>query len=218
MKQFDVITIFPPILDSYINESLFKRAQKNKILKIKMHNLRQWTADRHQTVDDKPYGGGPGMVMMPGPVFDCLEHVANLSPLEPHTILLTPQGRPFSHRIASELAEHKNLIFICGHYEGVDERFIDLCVDRELSIGDYVLTGGEIPAMVITDTVTRLIPNVIKPESLEEESHSDMNSEYPQYTRPEVYGKLKVPEVLLTGNHKDIKVWRQNHQPSRAKI
>ena len=226
MKQFDVITIFPPILDSYINESLFKRAQKNKILKIKMHNLRQWTADRHQTVDDKPYGGGVGLVFKIEPLMKALLSLSlplkkgevgrGSKKLKNKTriILMAANGKKFTQKEAKRLAKYDQLIFVCPRYEGVDAR-VEKMVDEKISIGDYVLTGGELPAMVIMDAVARHYPSFVgKQESVKAESFSrEGYLEHPQYTRPEVIEyqgkKLRVPKVLLSGHHGEIKKWRE---------
>ncbi len=217
--KIDIITLFPKMFDGPLNESIMWRAQDKKFIELNIVDLRQFGIDERRTVDDKPYGGGAGMILRVDVIDNALKFL-KVKPKSKNTkiVVLDAGGEKFTQKKAYAYSELKRLVLICGRYEGIDHRVHENFVDDIISIGDYVLTGGEIPAMVITDTVTRLIPNVIKPESLEEESHSDMNSEYPQYTRPEVYGKLKVPEVLLTGNHKDIKVWRQNHQPSRAKI
>ena len=217
--QIDIITLFPKMFDGPLNESIMWRAQDKDFLKLNIVDMRQFGIDERRTVDDRPYGGGAGMILRVDVIDNALKFL-KVKPKSKNTkiVVLDAGGEKFTQKKAYAYSELKRLVLICGRYEGIDHRVHENLVDEIVSIGDYVLTGGEIPAMVIADAVTRLIPNVIKPESLEEESHSDMNSEYPQYTRPEVYGKLKVPEVLLTGNHKDIKVWRQNHQPSRAKI
>lgn len=201
--KIDIITLFPNLFKSVFSESLISRAQKNKICEIEIHNLRNWTQDKHKTVDDRPFGGGPGMVMK----VDILDKALKSFP-KGYKILLTPQGKLFNQKIAKKLAKEKNLILICGHYEGFDERIRDL-VDEEISIGDYVLTGGEIPAMAVLDCVVRLLPGVVgKEASLEEESFSVGLLEYPQYTRPENYQGKKVPEILLSGNHAKITKWR----------
>jgi len=193
------------------SESLIARAQKQKIAAITIHNLRDWSTDKHKTVDDKPFGGGPGMVLK----VDVVDRALRDLPAG-HKILLTPQGKPFSQPLAKKLAQQKQLILICGHYEGFDERIRDL-VDEEISIGDYVLTGGEIPAMVIVDTVVRLLPGVVgKEASLTEESFSQNLLEYPQYTRPEEYQGKKVPPVLLSGNHAEITKWRAEQSKKRT--
>jgi len=211
--KIDIITLFPKLFESVFSESLISRAQKQKITTIKIHNLRDWSTDKYKTVDDKPFGGGPGMVLK----VDVVDRALQSLPAG-HKILLTPQGQPFSQPLAKKLAKQKQLILICGHYEGFDERIRDL-IDEEISIGDYVLTGGEIPAMVIVDTVVRLLPGVVgKAASLTEESFSAGQLEYPQYTRPENYQGKTVPPVLLSGNHKKIKQWRQAEAEKRTKI
>ncbi|MEK7622489.1 MAG: tRNA (guanosine(37)-N1)-methyltransferase TrmD [Patescibacteria group bacterium] len=210
--KIDIITLFPNLFKSVFSESLIGRAQKNKICEIKIHNLRDWTKDKHKTVDDRPFGGGPGMVMK----VDILDKALKSFP-KGYKILLTPQGKLFNQKIAKKLAKEKNLILICGHYEGFDERIRDL-VDEEISIGDYVLTGGEIPAMAVLDCVVRLLPGVVgKEASLEEESFSVGLLEYPQYTRPENYQGKKVPEILLSGNHAKITKWRTEEAKKRTK-
>jgi tRNA (guanine37-N1)-methyltransferase len=193
------------------SESLINRAQKQNIAAINIHNLRDFSADKYGTVDDKSFGGGPGMVMKVDVVDQALKSLDS-----GHKILLTPQGQPFKQARAQKLSQLDRLILICGHYEGYDERIRSL-VDEEISIGDYVLTGGEIPAMVIVDTVVRLLPGVVgKVDSLAEESFSQNSLEYPQYTRPEDYQGKKVPPVLLSGNHAEIKKWRQEQSKKRT--
>jgi len=209
--KIDIITLFPKLFESVFSESLIARAQKQKIAAITIHNLRDWSTDKHKTVDDKPFGGGPGMVLK----VDVVDRALRDLPAG-HKILLTPQGKPFSQPLAKKLAQQKQLILICGHYEGFDERIRDL-VDEEISIGDYVLTGGEIPAMVIVDTVVRLLPGVVgKEASLTEESFSQNLLEYPQYPRPEEYQGKKVPPVLLSGNHAEITKWRAEQSKKRT--
>jgi len=217
MLQFDIITIFPHILDSYLEESILGRAQKNKLIAINMHDLRQWTSDKHRTVDDTPYGGGVGMVMMVEPISKAL--AATVDPRKKtRTILLSPRGERFTQKKATSLAQYEQIVFVCGRYEGVDHRVVEL-VDEELSIGDFVLNGGELPAVMAAEAVSRLIPGVLgKDESSVEESFSDSDTtEYPQYTRPEVFTSddgtvLKVPEVLLSGNHRAIADWREKQR------
>ena len=211
--KIDIITLFPKLFESVFSESLISRAQKQKITTIKIHNLRDWSTDKYKTVDDKPFGGGPGMVLK----VDVVDRALQSLPAG-YKILLTPQGQVFNQKIAQKLSSYKNLILICGHYEGYDERIREL-IDEEISIGDYVLTGGEIPAMVIVDTIVRLLPGVVgKAASLTEESFSAGQLEYPQYTRPENYQGKTVPPVLLSGNHKKIKQWRQAEAEKRTKI
>jgi len=224
MLRFDIITIFPGMFDTVVNESIVKRAQEKKKVVIKVHDLRGWTNDVHRKVDDRPFGGGPGMVMMPGPIFAALKKVRGVR--KAYVILTCPGGTPFTQKKALQLSKKKNIIFICGHYEGVDERVREELVDESLSIGDYVLTGGELPAMVMIDAVTRLLPGVLgKAESLESETFEGGLLEYPHYTRPADFKGKKVPSVLLSGNHKDIEDWRralalkrtQKHRPDLLK-
>lgn len=207
--KFDIVTIFPNIFDSYFNESILKRAQKKGLIEIKTHNLRDHTEDKHKTVDDKPFGGGAGMVMKVEPIYKAVEAIEKKK--KNKIILLSAKGKKFNQKMARQLAKLDQLVFICGRYEGVDERVAKKIADMEVSIGDYVLTGGELPAMVIIDAVARLLPGVIKKESLEEESHSKNGElEYPQYTRPENFIGWKVPKVLLSGHHKKIEEWRKS--------
>jgi len=220
--RFDIITIFPNIFDSYLKESIVKRAQAKKLVKINIHNLRDYTIDRHKTVDDRPYGGGFGMVFMVEPILKAVTALRKVkSPAkstgrcQSKVILLSPKGKKFDQPMARRLAKLDQVILICGRYEGVDERVAKYIADEEVSIGDYILTGGELPAMVMVDTVTRLIPGAITQGSLEEESFSksDKYKEYPHYTRPEqvmIKGKKRwVPKVLLSGNHQKIKEWQE---------
>ncbi|OGD61268.1 tRNA (guanosine(37)-N1)-methyltransferase TrmD [Candidatus Beckwithbacteria bacterium RIFCSPLOWO2_02_FULL_47_23] len=215
--KIDIITLFPKLFDSVFSESLIKRAQTKKIAAIKIHNLRDWSIDKYKTVDDKPFGGGPGMVLKVDVLDRAISGLRSKIP-DPRIILLTPQGQTFNQKIAQRLSSYKNLILICGHYEGYDERIRTL-VDEEISIGDYVLTGGEIPAMVIVDAVVRLLPGVVgKEASLLEESFSQNLLEYPQYTRPEKYKNMSVPPILLSGNHAEIKKWREEQSKARTKM
>ena len=215
--KIDILTIFPEMFKGPFDESLLKRAQDKGLVKIKIHNLRHWAKDKHKTVDDKPFGGGPGMVIKVEVIDQALN---DLKKKNSKTILLTPQGKAFNQKKAKSLSKLEHIILICGHYEGVDERIRQNLVDEEISIGDYVLTGGEIPAMVVVDTVVRLMPGVVgKEESLEEESFSPPANglEYPQYTRPAEYKDWKVPEVLLSGNHKKISQWRKEQAIKKTK-
>ncbi|MDD2753054.1 MAG: tRNA (guanosine(37)-N1)-methyltransferase TrmD [Candidatus Portnoybacteria bacterium] len=207
--KFDIITIFPKIFDSYFGESILARAQKKKLIKIKAHDLRKWASDKHKKVDDSPYGGGPGMVMKVDVIYKAVKAIKKKS--NDRLILFSAKGKPFTQADARRLAEYDRLIMICGRYEGVDERVAEHIVDEELSVGNFVLTGGEIPAMIVVDAVARLLPGVLgKEDSLAEESFSsDGYLEYPQYTRPEEFNDWKVPEVLLGGNHKEIEEWRR---------
>ena len=209
----DIITIFPGVFKPYFEESILKIAQKKRKLKIGLHNLRDYTLDKHAKVDDRPFGGGPGMVMMFEPIFRAVAAIKrrrNGRGRVAKVILLSPQGKTFNQKIAEKLSKYKQLILICGRYEGVDERVRRELVDEEISIGDYVLTGGELAAMVLVDAVSRLIPGVLgHRDSSRFESFSENLLEYPQYTRPADFRGMRIPEVLLSGNHKKIKEWRR---------
>jgi tRNA (guanine37-N1)-methyltransferase len=210
--RFDIITIFPDIFDSYFNESIIKRAQKKKIAKIKIHNLRDFSEDKRRTVDGRPYGGGSGMVLMAEPIYQAVKAIKKKK--KSKIILLSAKGKKFGQKTAERFSKLEQMIIICGRYEGVDERVAKYLTDEEISIGDYVLTGGELPAMIVVDAVSRLLPGAIAKESLAEESFSrERFLEYPHYTRPEELlmngKKRKVPKILLSGNHKKIKEWRE---------
>jgi tRNA (guanine37-N1)-methyltransferase len=209
--KIDILTLFPEMFDSFKAFSILGRAVEKNILEIEAFNIRDFAANKHKQADDYPYGGGAGMVMLPQPLSDALNHVLSRYPEDkPKVIYLSPQGRVLTQALARELSAEPALILLCGHYEGIDQRVIDKYIDMEVSIGDYVLTGGELPAMVLVDCVTRLIPGVLgSSESILEESHSAGLLEYPQYTRPAVYEGDSVPEVLLSGNHKEINKWRR---------
>jgi tRNA (guanine37-N1)-methyltransferase len=219
--KFDILTIFPEIFDSYFGESIIKRAKENGAVEIETHNLRDYTENKHRNVDDTPYGGGAGMVMRVEPIFNCINSLKAKSQkpdsaaggLKARTILFSAKGKRYTQKDARRLAGYDQLILICGRYEGVDERVAEHLVDEEISIGDFVLTGGEIPAMLVVDSVTRLLPGVLgNEESAVFESHSeDGYLEYAQYTKPEEFEGWKVPEVLLSGNHKEIEKWRENN-------
>lgn len=222
--RIDIFTLFPGMFSGPFDDSIIKRAVNEGLVEINIHNIRDYTHDKHHTVDDYAYGGGAGMVMKPEPVFEAVETVkssvqstTDTGGQEPPVILLTPQGKLFRQSMARELAKCDWLMLICGHYEGVDERIREHLVTEEISIGDYVLTGGELAAMVVTDAVVRLIPGVLgSGESLLFESHTNGLLEYPQYTRPEDFRGWKVPEVLLSGNHKEIARWRQEQALKRT--
>lgn len=219
--KIDILTLFPDMFRGPFDESIIKRAQEKNLVEIKIHNLRDWAVDERGTVDDRPFGGGPGMIIKPQPVFDAVEALKPKSKKQKaKIILMTPQGKPFSQQKAKELSKLNCLILICGHYEGVDERVSEHLVDEEISIGDYVLTGGELPAMVVTDALVRLIPGVLeKPEAVELESFgtsSPHHLEPPQYTRPEVFRGWQVPEILLSGNHQEIEKWRREQSLKRT--
>ncbi len=227
MLAFDIITIFPEIFNSYLKESLIARAQKKGLLKIRVHNLRKWARDRHKTVDDRPFGGGLGMVIKLEPIFRAVSSLTEfkiknsklkITDKNSKIILFTPRGRKFSQQLAYKLSKLNRIILICGRYEGVDERAARHVADMELSIGDYDLMGGELPAMVLIETIARLIPGILgKPRLLKERITKQKGFiEYPQYTRPEVFNPNKsvrwpVPKVLLSGHHKKIEEWREKH-------
>jgi tRNA (guanine37-N1)-methyltransferase len=213
---FDILTIFPEIFRSPLSESLIKKALDKGILQVRIWNLRDFTEDKHRTTDDYPYGGGVGMVMKADPILRALEEIKSKNP-EARAVLLSPQGERFHQGLARELSRQKHWILICGRYEGLDERVRLGAVDREISIGDYVLNGGEIPALVFMEVVSRYVPGFLGSEqSVEEESFSDGLLEYPQYTRPPVFRGMEVPEVLLSGNHAEIKRWRRRESLKRT--
>jgi tRNA (guanine37-N1)-methyltransferase len=211
--HFDIFTLFPGMFQGPFTESILKRAQERGLLSIALHNIRDATTDKHHVVDDYPYGGGAGMVMKPEPIFAAIEAVYQNGPI----ILLTPQGRLFNQQIARVLAQEPRITLLCGHYEGIDERVIQHLVTDELSIGDYVLTGGELAAMVVVDAVSRLIPGVLTEGATEEESHSSNLLEYPHYTRPPDFRDWGVPDVLLSGNHAQIARWRRKEAIRRTR-
>ena len=206
--KIDVLTLFPDMFNNIFSESIIKRAISNNLVEINIHNIRDYSKDPHKKVDDTPYGGGAGMVLMCQPIFDA---VKALKTENSKVILLTPGGTLYKQKIAFNLSKEKHLILICGHYEGFDER-IKTVVDMEISIGDYVLTGGEIPAMIIIDSITRLIDGVIRKESYESDSFTDNLLDYPTYTKPRVYEGLEVPSVLISGDHMKINEWRREKQ------
>jgi tRNA (guanine37-N1)-methyltransferase len=213
--RIDILTLFPAMFAGPFGESIVARAVAAGRVEIRIHNLRDWAHDRHRTVDDAPYGGGPGMVLKPEPLCEAIEALRGD---DGYVILLTPQGEVFRQPTAVELAAHPRLLLVCGHYEGVDERVREHAVDRELSIGDYVLSGGEIPAMVVVDAVVRLLPGVLgSPESTREESHAQGLLEYPQYTRPAEFRGLEVPEILRSGDHGKIAKWRRQRAIERTR-
>ena len=213
--RIDIITIFPEAIRCLSDYSMVKRARDSGLVAVNAVNLRDYTRDRHKQVDDSPYGGGAGMVLKPEPLFRAVEDLSRDN-CPDAVIALTPAGETFTQAVAANLAQARHLILVCGHYEGIDQRVLDSLVDRELSIGDYVLTGGELPALVVADAVIRLLPGVLgNEESLTTESFQEGMLEHPQYTRPAEYRGLQVPEVLLSGNHQEIKRWRQ--EQARAK-
>ncbi len=227
MIRFDIITIFPNIFDSYLKESLISRAQKKKLIKINVHNLRRWTTDNHQTVDDRPFGGGLGMVLKVEPIFKAVKKLkAKSYKLKTKVVLFTPRGQKFNQKMAHKLSKMDQIIFICGRYEGVDQRVAEKIADMEISIGDYDLMGGELPAMVAIETISRLVPGVLGKEALLKERITKTGGfiEYAQYTRPEIFQvpgqsrgpnhrtkKWRVPKVLTQGDHKKIEEWKKAH-------
>src|SRR5437660_3099150 len=211
--HFDIFALFPEMFQGPFSESILKRAQEQGLLSIALHNIRDATTDKHHIVDDYPYGGGAGMVMKPEPIFAAIEAVYQGGPI----VYLTPQGRLFNQQIAQQLAQEPRITLLCGNYEGIDERVIQHLVTDEISIGDYVLTGGELAAMVVVDAVSRLIPGVLAKGSTEEESHSQNLLEYPQYTRPPEFRGWRIPDILLSGHHEQIARWRRKESLRRTR-
>ena len=219
--QFDIFTLLPDIFSPYLESSILQRARQRGLIEVRVHNIRGYAHDKHHTTDDVPYGGGGGMVMKPEPVFEAVESVLGSSQLQAQTarpvILLTPQGRVFSQAIAQELSRHEMIALVCGRYEGVDERIRKHLVTDEISIGDYVLTGGELPALIVIDAITRLLPGVLgDPDGAANDSHASGLIEYPHYTRPPEFRGEGVPEVLLTGDHAKIAKWRRKQSLLRT--
>jgi tRNA (guanine37-N1)-methyltransferase len=219
MFRFDVLTLFPEIFSGYLTQSLLKLAIQNGLVAIHLWNIRDWAKGKHRSVDDRPFGGGPGMILMPEPVFDAVEAVRPLAPEPGELIMLTPTGERLTQPLVKELSERKRLLLLCGRYEGFDERIRLGLRPREISVGDFVCNGGEVPAMLIIDTVVRYVPGVLgDPESLAEESHNDPGRlEYPQYTRPREFRGLTVPDVLLSGDHQAVARWRQAQSLARSR-
>ena len=213
--KIDVLTLFPAMFAGPLDESIVKRARNRGLLELTIRNLREWTHDPHKTVDDRPFGGGPGMVLKPEPIFEAVESLANS---DTRVLLMSPAGKPFNQTLARELAQEKHLLLISGSYEGVDERVIETLVDDEISFGDFVLTNGALPAMAVIDAVTRLLPGALGDnESATDESFSHGLLEYPQYTRPAEFRGMKVPEILLNGHHAEIEKWRHEQAKTRTK-
>jgi len=206
--RIDILTLFPEMVDNALKESIIGRARAAGLLDIRCHNIRDYTLDKHGKTDDYPYGGGRGLVMQCDPLYRCLQDVTGGEKV--HTIMMSAQGRTFNQQVAKELMAREHFVIVCGHYEGIDHRFIEACVDEEISLGDFVLTGGELAAMMVTDAVCRMVPGVL-PEDVcfQEESHFGGLLEYPQYSRPEVWMDRRVPEVLLSGHHENIRKWRR---------
>ena len=216
--RIDIVTAFPKLLRSPLNESMIRQAKRKKLVLIRAHDLRKYTHDKHRTIDDQPYGGGAGMVMKPEPIFECIGHLQAKRTYD-EIVYLTADGDVFQQKMANELSLKKNLLLLCGHYKGIDERVRQKLVTREISIGDYVLTGGELAALVVVDAVVRLIPGVLGDgESLLSDSFQDQLLGCPQYTRPPVFESMGVPEVLLSGDHKAIECWRMNKRKERTHL
>jgi tRNA (guanine37-N1)-methyltransferase len=214
--KFDVFTLFPGVIQTYLDTSILQRARENNLICVSLHNIRDWTHDRHHVTDDAPYGGGGGMVMKVEPIFASVESVLGVPPSCP-LIYMSPQGRPLTTQIARELAQLPHIGLLCGRYEGIDERVIEHLVSEQISIGDYVLTGGELPAMVLIDAVSRFIPGVLgDPDGAIDDSFGEGLLEYPHYTRPEEFSDWRVPDVLLSGNHAQIARWRREQSLART--
>lgn len=217
MLRIDIVTGFPKLLTSPLNESIIRQAKKKKLVQIRVHDLRKYARDRHRTIDDTPYGGGAGMILKPEPIFECIEALQKKRTYD-EIIFLTADGEMFNQKLANELSIKKNLILLCGHYKGIDERVRQKLVTKEISIGEYVLTGGELPALVLVDAVVRLVPGVIgDAESLLTDSFQENLLDYPHYTKPAEYRSMRVPDVLLSGNHKRIERWRVWQRLERTK-
>lgn len=215
--RIDILTLFPDMCDTVMSESIIGRARKNGKVEIHCTDIRDYTADKHRRVDDKPYGGGMGMVMAPQPIYDCFQSLCDEIGSRPHLIYLTPQGKTLTQERVKALAKLDNIALLCGHYEGVDERVIEALEPEEISVGDYVLTGGELPALVVADAVSRMLPGVLSDdECFEEESHFNSLLEYPQYTHPSVWQGRQVPEILLSGNHAKVDKWRREQSLKRT--
>ncbi len=213
----DVVTLFPSMFEGVIDQSILKNAQEKDLVEILVHDLRSFSADKHKKVDAPPYGGGPGMVLTPEPVFNAVRYLRENGRADSKLILLTPAGKPFKQEVAQDLSKEAGLILLCGHYEGFDERIVEGLSPLELSLGDFVLTGGEIPAMAVLDSVTRLLPGVLgAEESLHQESFSEDKLEYPHYTRPSRFEGMEVPAVLLSGDHGKIEEWRSGEAKART--
>ena len=214
------MTLFPEIFHSYMSESIMKRAIEKEIIEVHVYNIRDFSANKHKKVDDYPFGGGAGMLMTPQPIYDTYKHIVETHNIKnPTVVYLTPKGKVYKQDIACDLSSNEDIILLCGHYEGIDQRIIDLIVTDEISIGDYVLTGGELPALIMIDSIARLIPGVLSQnESFEEESFKDDLLEYPHYTRPREFMGMKVPDVLLSGNHQRIEKWRLEESKKITKL
>ena len=216
--RIDILTLFPETVGDVLSDSILGRAQERGFIRIETHQIRQYTTNKQCQVDDYPYGGGRGAVMMADPLYRCWDAVRQQTGGEVHTIYMSPCGKTFTQKDAIRLSKYENLVLVCGHYEGIDQRFIDECVDEEISLGDFVLTGGEIAAMAVTDAICRMVPGVLAdPECFEDESHYSGMLEYPQYTRPAVWHDRQVPEILLSGNHAKVAQWRRKQALRRTR-
>ncbi len=217
--RFDVLTLFPDIFQGYLTQSILKLALDRGLVEIHLWNIRDWAKGKHKSVDDRPFGGGPCMVLMPEPVFDCVEEVRKKTAEPGLLVMLTPGGERLTQAVVKDLASHKRILLLCGRYEGFDERIREGLKPREISIGDFICNGGEVPAMVVIDTVVRYVPGVLgDEESVAEESHNEPGRlEYPQYTRPRVFRGMEVPEILLSGNHPAIAQWRRQQSERRSR-
>lgn len=210
MIKFDVLTLFPDMFNSVLGDSIINRAREKNLVDMSFINIRDFSQNKHKKTDDYPYSGGGGMLMTPQPIYDAYMSVASSCEKKPHTIYMSPQGAVFNQKKAIELSKKEHIVVLCGHYEGVDQRVLDMIVDEEISIGDFVLTGGEIPAMAVIDSVCRMIPGVLSSEgSYTNESHFDGLLEYPQYTHPQEFMGVKIPDVLISGHHKNIEIWKR---------
>lgn len=210
MIKFDVLTLFPEMFEAVLGGSITGRARNAGLLEMNFINIRDFSKDKHRNTDDYPYSGGGGMLMTPQPIYDAYMSVAEGKPEKPHTVFLSPQGKVFDQKKAVELSKKDHIVFLCGHYEGVDQRVLDMIVDEEISIGDFVLTGGEIPAMAVIDSVSRMVPGVLANEgSYTNESHFSGLLEHPQYTHPQEFMGVKIPEILVSGHHKNIEKWKR---------
>lgn len=218
--RIDIMTLFPDSVKYILSESILGRARERGFIRIECHQIRDYTTNRQNQVDDYPYGGGRGCVIQVQPLYDCWKHICDEAGFRVHTIYMSPCGKVFREEDAIRLkTDYERLILVCGHYEGIDERFIELCVDEEISLGDFVLTGGEIPALAVADAVCRLVPGVLPDEEcFQNESHWNGLLEYPQYSRPEIFNGLRVPEILLSGHHENIAKWRRKQSILRTRI
>ena len=215
--RIDILTLFPEMCSSVLSESIIGRARANGFVEIECTDIRDYTADKHNRVDDAPYGGGPGMIMQAQPIYDCFEALCKKLGKRPRLIYMSPQGKVLTQQKVKQLAQEESIAILCGHYEGVDERVIEKIVDEEISIGDYVLTGGELPALILADSIARMLPGVLAgEEAYSEESHYSSLLEYPQYTRPPEWRGRQVPQVLLSGHHGNIKRWRREQSLRRT--